>query len=52
MSSDEHLSGSSHAAVHDKICICPHCNHRIIKDEDVACGRNECPKCGRSLMRL
>ena len=51
MAGEEHLSGGAHAEVHDKVCICPHCKYRMIKDEDVACGLNSCPKCGKSLIR-
>ncbi len=47
-----HVSGGMHAQVHDRICICSKCGYKMVKDEDVACGFQSCPRCGRTLMRL
>ena len=52
MEGDSHISEGMHANVHDKVCICSKCKYRMVKEEDVVCGLQSCPRCGMALVRL
>ena len=32
-------------------CICVHCNIQITKTDGKPCRQNECPECGKKLMK-